>query len=579
MTPRPYQVEAYDAVRDHFQRSDRSLGAMLCMATGTGKTFTAGRMAVATLERKGQDGKPLGLRVLWVSHRRELVEQPVSTLCRLAPGIGRRCGIVQGRKHDAHQQFVSASVRTLAVDGRLEDYLSHGVPRLVVWDEAHHSVSSTQLDIRERIEAAAAEAGTLVFHMGLTATPEGLGLAELWRIVFDFDIRAAQRAGYLLPERIVVERLPDLEEADYRTDEEEGDALLLAGVVDHTVSAMEEHARGRHALVFTANVKQAEATAQALRDAGWRAAAVDGTTAKGRRRQVLRAFQAGQLDVIVNASVFTEGTDLPRCDCVVWARSCRSKILWIQGGGRGLRLFGPGADGFRPGVDEEQRDCLILDLSGASLEHGDFIMPPVLLDSDIERRDRGTGAAEADDGVEGDERTPHGGMRAKREPIKAAWVEVDNLDRRVFSVDLGRKGRGRARGKDTEDRSYGHVLVVQDPHTGLWSSYYAPTSSKARLKRMSDRVGLAEAQAMGNDLVRQASALTTPFAPWRKRPAGEKSRALARQLKIDLPKDCTEGRCSMLIGAKLARSLVLSLGLAQSLDIEDLADDGLRGAA
>lgn len=534
VTPRLYQVEAAQAVQAQFRWS-KDIGAMLCMATGTGKTFTALRMAVAAMER--------GRRVLMVSHRRELVRQPVSALAKGWAEWAPHTGIIQGPKNQASKRFVSASVDTLVLEGRLEAYLAHGVPSLVIWDEAHHTTSPTQLELRERLSAAGD-----VWHLGLTATPEGLGLADLWRIVYSFDIRRAQAEGYLLPERFVVERLPDLVEADYRTDEEEGQALLTAGVVEHTVTTMEAHARGRSCLVFTANVVQADLTAQALCDAGFRAVSVSGSTAKGKRAGVLKAFQAGEIDVIVNAAVFTEGTDLPRCDCVVLARSCRSKILFIQTVGRGLRLY--------PG----QKDCLVLDLAGASLEHQDLVIAPVLLDSEIAKRKEGDGSLSE---VEGDETTPMGGMRAKREPIRACWVELDGLDHRAYAVELG------STKKDGRTVDLGRVIVVQDPHSWRWSSYHAVGASKKKLKLLADRVELRHAQAMGNDLVRRASALSSPFTAWRKKPATPKQKAMAAKLNVRLPPECTSGKATDLIGAKIARSQVKRLGLANAVDVDD----------
>lgn len=551
---RPYQVEAAAAVQAQF-RLTRDVGAMLVMATGCGKTVTGLNMAQATLARPG------GRRVLWLAHRNELVSQPVRALCRGWPEWTREAGIVQASQSQDGRRFVAASVDTLAMDGRLERYLAHGVPALVIWDEAHHSSAPKQRELRERLAAAGP-----CWHLGLTATPEGLGLAELWRIVYSYDIRDAQRAGYLLRENIVVDRLPDLEERDFATDEEEGAALLLAGVVEHTVRSMLARAQGRHSLVFTATVEQAQLTAAALSDAGFRAAWVSGNTGRTLRAQLLRRFERGDLDALVNAAVLTEGTDLPRCDAVVLARSCKSRVLYVQTVGRGLRPYGPAQEGFRVGVDREQQDCLVLDLAGASLEHDDLRIAPVLLGSEIRgARGEGDGEGRADDGIEGGGEGVLSGMRGKREPVRACWVELEGLDRRVYVVGLGRDGRGPGA------KDLGTVIVAQDPHTGLWGSWHAVGNSRRNLQPLVTGVVLREAQAMGNDLVRRAGPITSPFAPWRRKPASEGLCRLADRLRIGLPEDATAGRASDLINACLARKQVLALRLAQSLDLADLA--------
>ena len=125
-------------------------------------------------------------------------------------------------------------------------------------------------------------------------------------------------------------------------------------------------ARGRSCLVFTATIDQARRTAEALREAGWKARHVSGKTPKSERRRLLAAFQRGLIDVLCNAAVLTEGTDLPRASCVVFARPTRSWSLFVQCVGRGLRLF----DG--------KEDCFVLDLAGATEDHS-LISAPVLI--------------------------------------------------------------------------------------------------------------------------------------------------------------------------------------------------------
>ncbi len=56
--------------------------------------------------------------------------------------------------------------------------------------------------------------------------------------------------------------------------------------------------------------------------------------------------------MFVNCGVLTEGTDLPRTEVVALARPVRSKPLWIQIVGRGLRL------------SEGKDEAIVLDLFG-----------------------------------------------------------------------------------------------------------------------------------------------------------------------------------------------------------------------
>ena len=74
----------------------------------------------------------------------------------------------------------------------------------------------------------------------------------------------------------------------------------------------------------------------------------------------------GVVLVMGQSSVLTEGTDLPRCSCVVLARPTRSWSLFVQQVGRAMRLF----DG--------QTEALILDLAGATHDHS-LVAAPALI--------------------------------------------------------------------------------------------------------------------------------------------------------------------------------------------------------
>lgn len=75
-----------------------------------------------------------------------------------------------------------------------------------------------------------------------------------------------------------------------------------------------------------------------------------GKTDASERAQILDDFASGRLEVIINCAVLTEGTDLPRTDCVLLARPTCNSSLYIQMVGRGLRSH------------PEKEFCLVLDV-------------------------------------------------------------------------------------------------------------------------------------------------------------------------------------------------------------------------
>lgn len=374
-TLRPYQREALDYVYGHWD-SDSELGAMLVMSTGTGKTRTALQLVVDAIER--------GDRVVWLAHRSELLDQPMRDLAKTWPQHSNKGGVVQADRNAADAPVVFASIDTLRTKGRRDLVLAHGPIGVLVVDEAHHSMAKSH---RKVIDAMT---GPDTVLLGLTATPDredGADLGEHWEIVFSYGLIDAIRGEFLVPPFAVVQRLAnlDLSKVSGRRDYDDaalGRELLLAGIVEHTVKQMgqphvceelpdrqrkkEIAARGRSAMVFTATVQQAKLTAAALREAGWTARYIYADTHKDERKRLLRQFRAGHLEILCNAAVLTEGTDLPRASVIVLARPTKSWSLAIQMIGRGLRLA------------EGKEDCMILDLAGATDEHN-LVSAPVLI--------------------------------------------------------------------------------------------------------------------------------------------------------------------------------------------------------
>lgn len=204
------------------------------------------------------------------------------------------------------------------------------------------------------------------------------GLGDVFEaLVFDAPLLDMIRQGYLATLRAKQIALAvDLDglrivDGDYHAGELAA-ALIAADAPRHVAAALAEHAHGRVALCFTPTVAPAATTADACRALGRRAAVVSGEQDAETRRTAFAAIRAGRLDVLVNCAIATEGTDLPRVDCVAIARPTRSRVLYTQMLGRGTRLH------------PAKVDCLVLDCVGATAAHdlvtvaGLFHTPPHL---------------------------------------------------------------------------------------------------------------------------------------------------------------------------------------------------------
>lgn len=374
MNLREYQRAACAAVVEHWAGSS-PLGALLVMATGTGKTITALSL-VADFIRAGK-------RVVWLAHRDELITQPAEAWRACWPDLAGKAGTVKASQNQFARPLVFASVQTLANGERLRTLAAaFSSVDLVVVDEAHHSISQTYRAVLDGLGAKNL--------LGLTATPDRAdwdNLADLWELVFSFDTAQAIAAGFLLPPWVAVSRLPDLNlsAVSGRRDYQDGALaaeLIRAGVIAHTVDAFKStfealrhperdqprqmRIEDRRTIVFCATVEQARLTAEALKEAGILAAWVSGKTSRADRVRLARAFRCGRLQVICNAAVYTEGTDFPLCSAVILARPTKSWSLYVQMVGRALRL------------SPNQRDALIIDLGGVSEVHS-LVCAPVLV--------------------------------------------------------------------------------------------------------------------------------------------------------------------------------------------------------
>lgn len=352
MTLRPYQRDAVDSVLGSWRAGRRAPAVV--MATGGGKTPTFAHLVTMC----ANSGRPS----LVLAHRTELIEQAAEEIIEAAPHL--RVGIMQGRQRQWAAQVIVGSVQTVSRPGALA--LLRGVPDLglVVVDECHHAAADSYVRIMRETGAGIYGAGPLV--LGVTATldrADGLALGEIFDDVpFTIGLLELIRTGHLVPPRGVRVRVDMNLDAVKRTggDFQSGDlsramhdALAPAAIV----RAYLEHAAGRPAIAFLPTVELSIEQASVFVEHGIRAVHLDGATPREERRLALKAYRAGEIDVLCNVGLFTEGTNLPMTSCVILGRPTSSSVLYQQMVGRGLRLF------------EGKRDCVVLDVVGVTGRH------------------------------------------------------------------------------------------------------------------------------------------------------------------------------------------------------------------
>jgi len=539
---RDYQSEALDRVEAAAARGvRRQLGVA---ATGLGKTC----IFVALARR-------LGVRTLIVAHRDELIEQAAARVREWWPDAD--IGIVKGDRDEVANRVVVASVQTLSRPNRLARLLAPTLideaPSfgLVVIDEAHHAAAKSYRSVMHGLRCDEPDGPLL---LGVTATPDrgdGKGLDDLFdEITWSYDIRWGIARGFLSDLRgLRVQMQADLGDLKVRGGDydvgQAGQMLEEADAPNLIARAWLEHARGRRTLVFTPTVSTAAQVEAAFAAVGVRAGHVHGAMPLDERRAVLASYARGDLDVLANCMVLTEGYDEPRTDCIIVARPTKSRALYTQMVGRGTR------------VHPEKQDCLVVDVVGVTDQH-DLVTIPSLFG--IEQANRVWADGEAmtvtealREQVERHER--EGRLLAAearlfdkvRSSGKMAWVSAHSPgELRRYELSIGATETA-----DDGSRIFERfVLVEREPD--VWRAGH----QRGRDKRiLVDAVTLEMAQGVAEDMVRRSggSGLADLNARWRQARPSKAQRDRLSKWGIHIPPGCTKGEASDLIGQYIAR--------------------------
>jgi DNA repair protein RadD len=322
---REYQLSALDKLRASYGSGRR---APVCVApTGAGKTIIGSEIVRLSVSR--------GRRVLFNAHREELIQQTANKLAEA--GITNIRTIRAARDIGSNSAPVSvASIQTLTRwDGeRMPD------ADLVVFDECHHCVSAapTWKRIADNYRDS--------LLLGLTATPQRADGSPLGDVFDDLIVVASVREltelGHLVPCRVWAP--PKILET----------GQLAVSPVDAYVQRGED----QRAIVFCVTKEHAAQVTAEFNARGILSAVLHGQLSKSMRAQILAWFREGQIRVLCNVHVLTEGFDDPGCAVCILCRKPEHVGTFLQMVGRILRPA-PGKTG-----------CILLDLCGSSLVHG-----------------------------------------------------------------------------------------------------------------------------------------------------------------------------------------------------------------
>lgn len=348
-TLRPYQQKGKTQI---FNAWDQCDNVMFQMPTGTGKTrlFTSIIKDINNFSIQRREA----VKILIIAHRTELIEQIDDNLTKyhIAHNI-----IAGGYKRNIKYPVNIASIQTLTHPNNL-DFAAKLNIQFIIIDEAHHAKASTYKKLWKLYPNSK--------KLGVTATPWRMnhsGFCDLFdKLITSLTIKHFINEGYLSPYKYY--SLKSSSNIQKTIDE-----IALDAFGEYKEDSMTEHmdigsiraqllksyqalANGKKGIIYAINIMHAQHICKEYEDAGFIAVAIDSKTPSKERKHLVNEFKKGEIDIIVNVDIFSEGFDCPDIEFIQLARPTKSLVKYLQQVGRGLRKV------------ENKDACIILDNVG-----------------------------------------------------------------------------------------------------------------------------------------------------------------------------------------------------------------------
>ena len=340
------EIKLFDYQEDMKERIEKALrlhrSVMAQMPTGTGKTYLLTAVIDSFVSNNPKE------KVWIVAHRRELVSQIDETVRKFHSYSA------------SNTSSLLSSVKAVSIQWLSKNYDKiEEEPGMIVIDEAHHALAKTYKEMWERFPKAK--------FLGLTATPcrlNGKGFTDLFDVLvqswavpeFISKGRLATYDFVSIKSDGVTQRLIDSlqkrgADGDYQN--KEMDMLLnKKPSIERLYRSLEEYGKDRKGIVYAINISHAQKITKLYQEHGVKAIAIDSKTPAMERQQDIEAFKKGDIQVLVNVDIFSEGFDCPDVEFVQLARPTLSLAKYLQMVGRGLR------------VAKGKKNCVIIDNVG-----------------------------------------------------------------------------------------------------------------------------------------------------------------------------------------------------------------------
>lgn len=307
MELREYQKEILQEIRNSYISGHNS--PTLVLGCGGGKSCIAAEMAKLSTQK--------GKEVLFLVHRIELKEQIEDTF--------KWWGVNMNHCTVGMVQSISRKLDKIPP------------PDFIITDEGHHGLSSTYTKIYNYFPNAK--------KLFLSATPkrtsgEGLGSVSD-DIIEGVATKWLINNNFLAPYEYYSSVLIDCDKLKIKKGEYDQDSILeeidKTAIYGSVIEGYKKFCNGKKSIIFCSSIEHSKKVANIFNENGIAAAHIDGKTNKQLRKEIMDKFRSGEIKILCNYEIISEGLSVDDCEACLLLRPTQSLILFIQSSMRCMR--------------------------------------------------------------------------------------------------------------------------------------------------------------------------------------------------------------------------------------------------
>jgi superfamily II DNA or RNA helicase len=237
--------------------------------------------------------------------------------------------------------------------------IGYKTPTLIVTDETHHSLAKSYTEVYNELAN--------VPRLGFSATPwrlNGSSFKDVYgTLIQGKSVKWLIEHNSLAPFRYfsatIINKSKLKKRSGEYTESSMDDALTddKTKVFGNIVETYKDKAIGQQAILYAYSVESSVDISERFNEEGIVSEHIDGSMKAQDREAIIDRFRKGEIKVLCNYNIVSEGFDVPECSVTILARPTASLVLYLQQSMRSMR--------YQPG-----KTAIIIDHALNYQEHG-----------------------------------------------------------------------------------------------------------------------------------------------------------------------------------------------------------------